>query len=139
MPKKCVSKSSADRGLTDSFKSDFTRDFSFILEHYKEAGLPDFETISFHINMKRRNRGVPFEEEQADLLDLGTRAMNVLDQRKINTMGDIANAWPMLLTFRSSGKKTVREIKFKMLSRYYDMLNFKEREEFWKKTLKSIR
>ena len=139
MPKKCVSKSSAGKELTDSFKSDFTRDFNFILEHYKEAGLPDFETISFRINMKRRNRGVPFEEESVELLDLGTRATNVLGQKKINTMGDVANAWPMLLAFRSSGKKTVREIKFKMLSRYYDMLSFKEREEFWKKTLKSIR
>ena len=139
MPKSSENKKKLNEKSSISFESDFMRDLTFILEHYKEAGIPDFQSISFVLHPKKRNRGVPFEEEEIWTLELETRASHVLGQHKINTMKDLMDAWIMLPAFRAAGRKTVQEIKLKLISRYYDMLNFKEREEFWKDTLQTLR
>jgi DNA-directed RNA polymerase, alpha subunit/40 kD subunit len=77
-------------------------------------------------------------DDSIDMLELNPRAYNCLRRAGITTISEIGKQWDELYRIRSSGAKTVKEIKNKFIAYYYNSLDTdKEVEEFWKDTIKA--
>ena len=68
-----------------------------------------------------------------DELDFSVRASNCLHRAGRTTIGDVIDVInnEELARYRNIGKKTVSEIKTKLLVYGYDKLNSMERKSFW--------
>ena len=71
-------------------------------------------------------------EGDLDNLGLSERAYNCARRGKIMTIEDIGKRWNELGRLRGAGVKTVKEIKNKYVSYYYNRLNDEERKQFWR-------
>lgn len=81
--------------------------------------------------------GIPFSkiavDTSIDELDFSVRASNCLHRAGRTTIGDVIDVIHSeeLARYRNIGKKTVREIKTKLLVYGYDKLNSIEKKNFW--------
>lgn len=109
----------------------FVRDLNYIIEN---AEVPPFKDLFFTIRYKKE-----FEEHYIEELQLGLRARNILEHNKIETIGQLLDNWNFLMSFKSSGIITVKEIKNQLLDFYYKSLNDNERILFWKEAFAHAR
>ena len=123
---------------TTAFKSDFIRDLNFIATNAPKVGIPPFNNIKFTLQPLRIG-GENYLELDIMELNLSTRAERALRNNKVNTLGQLIEAWRIIPAFRNAGVTTIKEIKNKLLSFHYDQLNAEKREKFWKDALATMR
>lgn len=123
---------------TTAFKSDFIRDLNFIATNAPKVGIPPFDSIKFTLK-PLRIAGENYLELDIMELNLSTRAERALRNNKVNTLGELIEAWCIIPAFRNAGVTTIKEIKNKLLSFHYDQLNAEKREKFWKDALANMR
>ena len=109
--------------------ADFKKDLSTLIKN--GALIPNNGTIRFVFRYKDKFN------DNIDELNLGERAYNCLRRAKIDTIENVGEHWDNLGEIKQCGLKSVKEIKNKYLSFYYNSLNKDKRMEFWKDTIKA--
>lgn len=64
-------------------------------------------------------------------LDLSNRANNGLKRNGVDTVTKIVDNWDKLMSMRGIGENSVREIRYAVISTYYDTLTNNEKGVFW--------
>lgn len=102
--------------------TDFIRDFEVIRAN---ANVPDYKTYKFIISNFTPDTPV-------ETLDLSVRAENALKRSGVKTFAQLNEC--NLVKIRGCGKGTIKEIRTKFISYFYDKMTDAQRKQFWKDT-----
>ena len=108
--------------------TDFARDLSVLIDEGCIA--PKGKIIRFSFAHPDRLEG------NLEMLGLSERAYNCCRRSRIDCIEDVNERWGELVRMKGAGKKTVKEVRNKFLSFYYDTLNDEERKQFWRDTVR---
>jgi len=109
--------------MREKTMTQFQKDLEVIIQNTE---IPEGD-LTF--NMRKFQR---IGKRDISVLEVGTRAYNVLRRNQLSTIDDVVNNWGGLHNLHSMGITTVKEIKNAILAYYYDHLDNEEKKEFWK-------
>lgn len=109
--------------------SDFTRDLTILINEGVIA--TNDGNIRFVYRYPERMCG------GIEALELTDRSYNCCRRNGISTIEEIGAKWKTLGNMRSSGIKTVKDVKNKYVQYYYSLLSEEERKDFWRDTIEA--